>query len=103
MGNFFSYNSTQFEVVGFRGDSTNPVAKQFNSSLQTQFAKWRRDLGKFDVYPMSSCSVVYSFIIRCRGQWRFGGPRFVDSQVSKTIQGALGNHLALGNKPCGRI
>jgi hypothetical protein len=45
-------------------DSTNPVAQEFNFSLQAQLAKWRRDLGKIDVYPMFSYSVVYSFNIR---------------------------------------
>jgi hypothetical protein len=45
-------------------DATNPVAKQFNSSLQAQLAKWRKDLGKITVYPMFSYSVVYSFNIR---------------------------------------
>jgi hypothetical protein len=44
-------------------DKTNPVAQQFNSSLQTQLGKWRRDLGKITVYPMFSYSVVYSFNI----------------------------------------
>lgn len=46
------------------GDATNPVAKQFNSSLQAQLAKWRKDQGKVDVHPMFSYSVVYSFNIR---------------------------------------
>jgi hypothetical protein len=46
------------------GDLTNPVAQQFNSALQAQLTKWRRDLGKVDVYPMFSYSVVYSFNIR---------------------------------------
>jgi hypothetical protein len=46
------------------GDATNPVAQQFNSSLQAQLAKWRKDLGKIDLYPMFSYSVVYSFNIR---------------------------------------
>lgn len=44
-------------------DSANPVAQQFNSALQAQLTKWRRDLGRFDVYPMFSYSVVYSFNI----------------------------------------
>ncbi|MFZ0301047.1 MAG: hypothetical protein WAL75_00040 [Terracidiphilus sp.] len=85
------------------GDSTNLIAKQFNSSLQTQLAKWRRDLGKFNPYPMFSPTVICSFSIRCRGQGWFGGSRFVDSQVSKTIQGAPVNRLALGDKAYGRI
>lgn len=46
------------------GDTSNPVAKQFNSSLQAQLTKWRRDLGKVQVYPIFSYSVVYSFNIR---------------------------------------
>jgi hypothetical protein len=45
-------------------DKTNPVAQQFNSSLQAQLGKWRKDLGKFTIYPMFSYSVVYSFNIR---------------------------------------
>lgn len=46
------------------GDTSNPVAQKFNSSLQAQLGKWRRDLGKVTVYPMFSYSVVYSFNIR---------------------------------------
>jgi len=46
------------------GDSSSPVAQRFNTSLQAQLAKWRKDLGKFEVYPMFSYSVVYSFNIR---------------------------------------
>jgi hypothetical protein len=45
-------------------DSTNSVAQQFHSSLQAQLTKWRKDLGKFELYPMFSYSVVYSFNIR---------------------------------------
>ncbi len=46
------------------GDTSNPVAQKFNSSLQAQLAKWRKTLGDFTVYPMFSYSVVYSFNIR---------------------------------------
>jgi hypothetical protein len=46
------------------GDSSNPVAQQFNSSLQAQLTKWRKDLAKVDLYPIFSYSVVYSFNIR---------------------------------------
>lgn len=45
-------------------DTTNPVAQKFNSSLQAQLTKWRKDLSKVTVYPMFSYSVVYSFNIR---------------------------------------
>jgi hypothetical protein len=45
-------------------DATNPVAEKFNSSLQAQLTKWRRDVGKVTLYPMFSYSVVYSFNIR---------------------------------------
>jgi hypothetical protein len=46
------------------GEPGNSVAQKFNLALQTQLAKWRRDLGEVDVYPMFSYSVVYSFNIR---------------------------------------
>jgi len=46
------------------GDPTNPVAIEFNNALQTSLAKWRNDLGKVQVYPLFSYSVVYSFNIR---------------------------------------
>jgi hypothetical protein len=45
-------------------DSTSPIAVQFNTALEAQLAKWRKDLGKVDVYPIFSYSVVYSFNIR---------------------------------------
>ncbi len=38
----------------------NPVAQQFNSALQAQLTKWRRDLAKVPFYPIFSYSVVYS-------------------------------------------
>lgn len=43
------------------GNSATPVSQQFNSALQNQLTKWRRDLGKVSIYPMFSYSVVYSF------------------------------------------
>jgi hypothetical protein len=46
------------------GNPANPVAQQFQSALQAQLTKWRRDLGKVDIYPMFSYSVVFSFNIR---------------------------------------
>ena len=46
------------------GDSTNPVAIQFNNALTTQLAKWNKDLGKVTIYPIITYSVVYSFDIR---------------------------------------
>lgn len=42
----------------------NPIAQQFNTALQQQLIKWRRNLGQVTVYPMFSYSVVYSFNIR---------------------------------------
>jgi hypothetical protein len=45
-------------------DSSNPVSVEFNSALQAQLAKWRQDLGKVQVYPIFSYSVVYSFDVR---------------------------------------
>jgi hypothetical protein len=46
------------------GDPTNPIAIQFNNSLQSQLSKWNRELGKVTIYPLFSYSVVYSFDIR---------------------------------------
>lgn len=43
------------------GDTSNPVGAEFNTALQAELAKWRRDLAKVQVYPMFSYSVVYSF------------------------------------------
>ena len=45
-------------------DTSNPVGQAFNSNLQTQLAKWRKDLEKVQFYPIFSYSVVYSFNIR---------------------------------------
>jgi hypothetical protein len=39
----------------------NPIAQQFNTALQAQLTKWRRDLAKVPFYPIFSYSVVYSF------------------------------------------
>jgi len=46
------------------GNSTNPVAIQFNNAVQSSLTNWRRDLAKVKVYPLFSYSVVYSFNIR---------------------------------------
>jgi hypothetical protein len=46
------------------GNSTNPVAVEFNNALQSSLTKWRNDLGKVKIYPLFSYSVVYSFNIR---------------------------------------
>lgn len=43
---------------------SNSVAQEFNTALQQQLTKWRRNLGKVTIYPMFSYSVVYSFNIR---------------------------------------
>ena len=42
----------------------NPVAQEFNTALQQQLIKWRRNLGQVTLYPIFSYSVVYSFNIR---------------------------------------
>jgi len=39
----------------------NPIGQQFNTALQSQLTKWRRDLGKISIYPILSYGVVYSF------------------------------------------
>jgi hypothetical protein len=46
------------------GDATNPVTVEFNNALQSSLTKWRNDLGKVQIYPLFSYSVVYSFNIR---------------------------------------
>jgi hypothetical protein len=46
------------------GDGTNPVAVEFNNALQSSLTKWRNELGKVQIYPLFSYSVVYSFNIR---------------------------------------
>jgi hypothetical protein len=45
-------------------NSANPVSQEFNTQLQAQMTKWRSDLGKIQIYPMFSYSVVYSFNFR---------------------------------------
>jgi len=45
-------------------DASNPVAIEFNQSLQGQLARWRKDLQEVQFYPVFSYSVVYSFNIR---------------------------------------
>jgi hypothetical protein len=42
-------------------DSANPAVAAFNQSLQGAVTKWRRSLASFDVYPLISYGVVYSF------------------------------------------
>jgi hypothetical protein len=42
-------------------DPTNPVSIQFNQNLQSALTKWRRDLGKVQIYPIFSYSFMYSF------------------------------------------
>jgi hypothetical protein len=46
------------------GDPTNQVTVQFNHDLQTQVAKWRKDVSVVTVYPILSYGVMYSFNIR---------------------------------------
>ncbi len=45
-------------------DPNSPVGQEYNSSLQAQLAKWRKDLDRVKLYPIFSYSVVYSFNIR---------------------------------------
>ena len=49
---------------GNLGNPTNPIAIQFNNALQSELAKWRKDLAVVRIYPLFSYSVVYSFNIR---------------------------------------
>ena len=42
----------------------NPVAIQFNNSLNTALARWRRSLSSVTVYPIFSTGVMYSFDIK---------------------------------------
>jgi hypothetical protein len=51
-------------VCGNLGSPTDPIAIQFNSALQSQLTKWRKDLSVVRVYPIFSYGVVYSFNIR---------------------------------------
>jgi hypothetical protein len=46
------------------GNTSNPVAQQFNNALQTQLSKWRHDLSLVQVYPILSYGFVYSFDVR---------------------------------------
>ena len=46
------------------GNSANPVAVEFNQSLQGQLARWRKDLQQVQFYPIFSYGVVYSFNTR---------------------------------------
>jgi hypothetical protein len=46
------------------GDPADPVAIEFNNSLQETLTKFRKGLAKVPVYPLFSYSVVYSFNIR---------------------------------------
>jgi len=46
------------------GTTANPVGAEFNESLETAEARWRRSLGRVTIYPILSYSVVYSFTIR---------------------------------------
>jgi hypothetical protein len=45
-------------------DPANPLAVEFNDALQATLAKWRKGLSSFEVYPLFSYSVVYSFNVR---------------------------------------
>ena len=40
---------------------SDPIAIQFNNSLQAQIAKYRRDAGKAPIFPIFSGGVMYSF------------------------------------------
>lgn len=45
-------------------NSSTPVGAAFNSSLQTQLAKWRQSLSSVTIYPIFSYSAMYSFNVR---------------------------------------
>jgi hypothetical protein len=45
-------------------DTSNPVGLAFQQSIQTQLARYRRDLSVVKFYPIFSSSVVYSFSFR---------------------------------------
>jgi hypothetical protein len=47
-------------------DTSTPVGAEFNSSLQSALARWRRSLSRVTVYPIFTYSVVYSFNLRGR-------------------------------------
>lgn len=44
--------------------TTAPVSIDFNNALKAQLTKWNRTLAPFDIYPIFSYSVVYSFDVR---------------------------------------
>lgn len=46
------------------GDLTSPVSIEFNSALQSSLTRLRKNLNALQIYPLFSCSVVYSFNIR---------------------------------------
>jgi hypothetical protein len=45
-------------------NSGTPLGQEFNSNLNAQLTRWRKDLNKVQFYPIFSTSVVYSFNIR---------------------------------------
>jgi hypothetical protein len=45
-------------------DTSTAVGQAYNTDLQAQLTKWRRDLDKVKLYPIFAYSVVYSFNIR---------------------------------------
>jgi hypothetical protein len=55
---------SQQTQCGNLSNPANPVTMQFNSALQASLVKWRKSLGKVQVYPLFSYSVVYSFNVR---------------------------------------
>jgi hypothetical protein len=55
------FSQTQCSNVA---NTANPVAQQFNTSVQNQLAKWRTQLNRVDVYPIASFGVTYSFSLR---------------------------------------
>jgi hypothetical protein len=52
---------TQCSNVGAAG---NPVAIQFNNAVQSRLTRFRKSASDFQIYPMFSYSVVYSFTFR---------------------------------------
>ena len=46
------------------GTTSNPVGAEFNESLDTALARWRRSLARVTIYPIFSYGVMYSFTIR---------------------------------------
>jgi hypothetical protein len=45
---------------------TDPIALQIQSNLQTQVAKWTKDIDPLKTYPIASFGVAYSFGLRSR-------------------------------------